>query len=223
MQIIDLVWTLAGLLLTLMVFSYVFGDNVLFRIAVYLFVGVTAGYVLVITVYNSLLPRLIWPLITGSLLERILSLIPLILGILFLGKLVPRFSNVGSIPMAYLVGAGAAVTIGGAVLGTLAGQVAGTINAFNLRGSANPLGALISGIVVLVGAICTLVYFQFSATSRGNLPARRGSVVEFMAQIGQVFIAITLGALFAGVYAAAVSALIERLDSIKSFLTSIIG
>jgi hypothetical protein len=39
-------------------------------------------------------------------------------------------------------------------------------------------------------------------------------VVEFLAQVGRVFIAITLGALFAGVFSAALAALIERMDSI---------
>jgi hypothetical protein len=44
-----------------------------------------------------------------------------------------------------------------------------------------------------------------------------------MAKIGQVFIAITLGALFAGVYATAITALIERLDFIMQFLQSLSG
>ena len=33
-----------GLILTLLVFSYLIGDNPLFRIAIYLFIGVSSGY-----------------------------------------------------------------------------------------------------------------------------------------------------------------------------------
>jgi hypothetical protein len=36
-------------------------------------------------------------------------------------------------------------------------------------------------------------------------------LVESLARIGQVFIGITLGALFAGVYASALTALMERI------------
>ena len=37
MNLTDLIWTLAGFLFTLMVFSYVLGDNFLFRLAMYIF------------------------------------------------------------------------------------------------------------------------------------------------------------------------------------------
>ncbi len=41
---IEIISALVGFLLTLMVFSYLIGDNPLFRIAVYLFIGVSSGY-----------------------------------------------------------------------------------------------------------------------------------------------------------------------------------
>ena len=66
------------------------------------------------------------------------------------------------------------------------------------------------GLVILVGAVGTLMYFQFGANTRPDQPPRRAPVVEGLALVGQVFIEITLGALFAGVYAAAITALVER-------------
>jgi len=36
----DILWTVVGFLLTLLILSFIFGDNPLFRIASYLFVGV---------------------------------------------------------------------------------------------------------------------------------------------------------------------------------------
>ena len=79
MQSMDLIWTLVSFILTLLIFSYLLGDNPLFRVASYLFVGVTAGYVAVVVIYQVILPKLIWPLMEGNLLEKGLTLIPLVL------------------------------------------------------------------------------------------------------------------------------------------------
>ena len=50
----DLIGAAVGLALTVMILSYVLGDNPLFRIAMYLFVGVAAGYAVVVAVQNVL-------------------------------------------------------------------------------------------------------------------------------------------------------------------------
>ena len=52
----DLIWMLVSFFLTVLVLSYIFGDNPLFRFATYLFVGVAAGYVAVIIVQNVIVP-----------------------------------------------------------------------------------------------------------------------------------------------------------------------
>jgi hypothetical protein len=46
---------------------------------------------------------------------------------------------------------------------------------------------------------------------------RRNPLVNILAWIGRGFIAVTFGVLFAGVYMAALTALIERMDSIRTF------
>ena len=48
-------------------------------------------------------------------------------------------------------------------------------------------------------------------------------MVEILAWIGRVYIAITFGVLFAGVYMAALTALIERIDSLRTFIILIMG
>ena len=215
MQSMDLIWTLVSFILTLLIFSYLLGDNPLFRVASYLFVGVTTGYVAVVVIYQVILPKLIWPLMEGDLLEKGLTLIPLVLSVFLLTKLSSKLSTLGSIPMAYLVGVGAAVAISGAVMGTLIKQVLASINVFDLQAAgvnANPVIQFTEGIVMVLGTLTTLAYFQFSARSQPDQTIKRPAFIEGMAQIGQIFIAITLGALFAGVYAASVTALIDRLD-----------
>jgi hypothetical protein len=121
-------------------------------------------------------------------------------------------SVIGSIPMAILVGTGVAVAIGGAVLGTLFGQVKGTFAAFSAQTNPGTPYAMviIEGVFFLVGTLATLAYFNFGAREKKrNLPGR--SVISSIAAwIGKIFIAITLGAIFAGVLTAAVTALVER-------------
>jgi hypothetical protein len=117
----ELIWTFVSFILTVLVFSYLLGDNPVFKFVSALFVGITAGYFAVVIIYQVILARLVAPLLQGS----IVSLIPLVLSGLLLLKLSPRLSRAGDIPMAVLVGVGAAVAIGGAVLGTLFGRSKG--------------------------------------------------------------------------------------------------
>lgn len=223
----DLIWSIVGFLLTVMVISYLAGDNPLFRLATYLFVGVTAGFVTLTVFLQVLWPRLVLPLLNGSIQERLLTLVPLVLSLLLLLKISPRLARYGNIPMAYLVGVGAAVTIGGAILGTIFPQMLGTINLFNLRAGTPQAnvgpGQLIEALIVLVGTITTLMYFYFGAKTLPNQPPRRSPMIESLAKAGQVFLGIVLGALFAGVYSAALSALIERVTYIWNFFRSFTG
>jgi hypothetical protein len=205
----DLLWTVVSFLLTLLILSFIFGDNPLFRIAAYLFVGVSAGYAAVLIIYQVLWPRLVVPISAGDWVTAI----PLALGLLLTFRLVPSFSRAGNLSMAYLVGTAAAVAIGGAVIGTLLAQTRGAIQAFSPA-------TLVEASVMLVGTIATLAYFQFSARSLPNQPAQRPVVVEALAQLGKLFIAITLGALFAGVLSAALVALIERIGFLQTTLTT---
>jgi hypothetical protein len=207
----DMIWTITAFSLTLLVIlTYLlFGDNPIFRIVTYIFIGVAAGYVVILTLHQVILPRMIRPLLTGGLTERLLALVPLVLGILLLTKLFPRASGLGNVSMGYLVGAGAAVLIGGAVLGTLFGQTRAAIQPFSLNAG---LVQNLEGIVLLFGTVTTLTFFHFGARSKLNQAPRRSPLIELSARFGQVFIAITLGALFAGVFSASIVALIERLD-----------
>jgi hypothetical protein len=223
---VDVIWTIVGFVLTLMVFSYIFGDNFLFRLATYLFIGVSAGFVVLTLMTQVFIPKLFNPLMTGTLDQRIIALVPLILGLLLLTKLTPRLARAGNISMAYLIGVGAAVMIGGLVMGSLLPQVIATVNLFDLKSGAATSGLvlqLVDAIFILVGTITTLMFFYFGARVRPNLPPQRSRLVEVLAQIGQVFIGITLGALFAGVYSAALAALIERVSSIWNFIKPLLG
>src|ERR1041384_1035269 len=100
---IEIISALVGFLLTLMVFSYLIGDNPLFRIAVYLFIGVSSGYAATVIVNYVLIPRLS-SLQGNDVNQFVLAIIPLLFGITLLAKLSPRISWIGNFAMAVLVG-----------------------------------------------------------------------------------------------------------------------
>ncbi len=218
----DIIWSLVAFFLTLLVLSYALGDNPLFHIAAYLFVGVTAGYVAVLIIYQVLLAKLVMPILSAPMEQKFLNVIPLVLGGLLIFKLFPRTARLGNLSMAFLVGVGAAVAIGGALTGTLFGQVRGAISPFDLAASEEDLfPRLAGGVILLFGSMTSLAYFHFGARRQDKENVKQPEIVTLFAKIGQVFIAITLGALFAGVMAAALTALIERLDFIIQFIQSL--
>jgi len=222
MENIDLMWAIIGFILTLLVFSYLLGDNFLFRLVTYILVGITAGYAASVTIYQVLWPRLVFPLMHGSTNEQLLTLVPLVLSALLIAKLSPRLGRLGNVPMGYLVGLGAAVAAGGAILGTLFGQSAWVIRAFDLEEAVSmgvsPMSRLMTALVGFIGTVTTLLYFQFSSLSKNNKTGKRVAWLEVLAAIGKIFIAVTLGAIFAGVLSASITALIDRVIFIRDFI-----
>ena len=218
-----------GLIITLMIFSYLIGDSPLFRIAVYIFIGVSSGYAAAVVWHQVLVPKLFGSLQATNLadpIQLIFIIVPFVLCISLLAKLSPRIAWIGNFAMAVLVGVGAAAAIGGALIGTLIPQARASMAALDFRSAATGTNAflgLIEGTVMLAGTTFTLASFHFSASRAPDGTAKRNRILELIAWIGRIFIAITLGVLFAGVYMAALTAMIERLSSIINFIRQLIG
>jgi hypothetical protein len=219
----DLIWLIVSFILTVCIFSYLFGDNPLFRLATGLLIGVSAGYLAVTIIYQVLLPKLVVPLLQGSLT----ALIPLLLSGLLLTKLSPRLSRLGNFSMAYLVACGAAIAIGGALLGTLFTQVKGAMNSLAPAATAtNPdqkWTLILEGGFILLGTIASLAYFNFGTRENKNKQGKRPPMVRLFSAIGQFFIAITLGAVFAGVLTSTITALAERGDFLLTTIKTFFG
>jgi hypothetical protein len=201
--------------LTLMVLSYLWKDNPLFRLGVYLFIGVAAGYTAAVVVNSVVTPKMVLPffdLFSGSATDILVRTVPpVILGLLLFAKLSPRYAWLGSPSMGFLVGVGAAAALGGAVLGTLFPQIQATASLASSQ-----------AFVILAGTVLTLLYFQFSTLKERSGPPWLAKAIEAMRWGGQLFIAITFGVLFAGVYSAALSAMIERLNFLVTFVTGLL-
>lgn len=123
--------------------------------------------------------------------------------------------------MALLVGVGAATAVGGAVAGSLIPQVQASGDAF--KSGLQDFSKLVEGSVALIGTVVTLAYFQFSAKRSADGSVKRNAILEFLAWLGRIFIAVTFGVLFAGVYMAALTAMIERLSSMIGLVKSLLG
>ncbi len=212
----NLIWAVIGFTLTVLVLSYLAGDNLLFRFVIYAFVGMSAAYVTLIVITQVLWPQVALAIINGSLQDQVVGLVGFVLCILLCGKLVPRLAKLGAIPMGYLVGVGAAIAIGGGVVGTIIPQVLGSVDISWLHSNRGDKllfwSPLLNGIMILVGTITTLIYFHYGAKKRKNGKIRRGIIIEALSWVGKVFIAISLGAIFAGVFSASLSALVERIS-----------
>ena len=220
MTLTEMIWTIVGFFLTLFIFSYIFGDNILFRFASYLLIGVSAGYLMVIIIYKVLIPKIVVPFSSGNTLQESLVIIPIVLGTLLLFKLSPRLARLGNVSMGYLVGAGAAVLIGGVIFGTLFPQTGAAIAAFGTSGSSSSPGFQILGAaILLIGTITSLAYFQFGIPGKKLDKPRQSKFMTLISKIGQIFIALTLGSLFTGAMLAALTALIERLNTLWNTIT----
>jgi len=219
----DPIGLVIGFVLTLMVLSYIIGDNVLFRIAVHIFIGVASGYAAVLILYNVLWYQVLVPVLqvftVGKSLDLaayVIRVVPaVILGIWMITKVSPRLARLGTPVLAFVTGVGAATVIGGAILGTIFPQVGASANVLKIPSGSpalNLVGWFINGLIILVGIATTLIYFQFNLRRQEEgEPVQRPVIMEYISTVGQGFIVVTLGVLFAGVYMAALSALIDRI------------
>jgi hypothetical protein len=218
----DLLVGLLSFAFTLMILSYLVGDNPFFRLAVHIFVGVTAGYVGLIVWQQVIINKLFAPMFAGDLSITILLIFPLVMGLFLITKAFPKYQSLGTWVVAFLVGVGAAAAIAGALTGTLLPQTWASINLFDL--SAVPPNLVYErigeGLFILFGTITTLAYFQFSVRQNAARSGQRGLFMRIVSYTGEIFLAITFGALFAGVLSSALAALVNRIQSIIDFFSS---
>jgi hypothetical protein len=180
--------------LTVMIFSYLIGDNPLYRIALHLFIGAAAGFVLVVSIESVLLPWIQLTLIPGiDNPNFIVGMIPLLIGVLLLFKTSPRLSRFGNFGLAFVLGVGAAVSLYGAVAGTLIPVAGSVARGMGFRDQPERLA---EGIITLVGTISVLVYFTYLGRRRPSGEIVQPLVIRSVGLVGRGFVVITLGATY---------------------------
>lgn len=213
-------WLLLSFILTIMIFSFIFGDNPLFRIATYFFIGVSSAYVLVLLVYQVVIPKLLLPLFSGGLNQRLLQFIPLLLSTLLIFKLFRKTNQIGNISLAILVGGGSAIILTSAFTGTILPMMNMVTDPFSF--SSLSIQNFFSGIFLVLGVTSSLLYFQMSSLKENSsfqIPSKIKTITQY---IGVIFIGISLGSVFAGVIISSAIALIERINFVINFLYSLI-
>lgn len=206
-------------LLTLIVFSYLLGDNPLFRLAEHLFIGVAVAYAVVIVWRTVLVPRLFNPLVADPI-GNWPFWVPLLLGLLLLARVRGQWSWLANLPMGFLFGVGAALSIGGALLGTLYPQLRASIVSLNPAHHGGAWGGVVDAAILAVGTVGTLLYFYFTATREGRGLA--GGVQRFWVAVGRWSILIAFGALFAGALLSRLSLLVARVQFLWNQVWSLV-
>lgn len=217
--------------LTLMVYCYLVKEiplfHAIYRVAVYLFIGVTLAYAALIAWHGVLVPRLFLRLDGGEWLY----LPPLILCLLLVLRVRPAWRGPGTLTLAFLLGVGAALTLGGALVGTLLPQVAATFVSLNpedyqvmaMTQGSPVISYVLDALLVVLGTVSALLYFFFTAPEgTRRLAGWQSRLARLFGGFGRVFIMFTLGALFATVSISRISLLVDRARFlIETFLNAI--
>jgi hypothetical protein len=189
-----------GVFLTFAIFSFLYKDNPFYKVAEQIFIGVSAGYWLIYTIYNILIPNLFLKLSTNFTGNRLL-LIPALLGILMLCRLIPKIDWVSRYSISFVVGITAGISFVRYLRSNVINQLTATImNPFTAPTLADTIGQ----IILIVGTITGVIYFYFSKKHEGAFGVS--------AKAGIFFLMISFGAAFGYTVMARISLLIGRLQ-----------
>src|SRR6478609_11547307 len=206
-------WVATGL--TLLIFSFLYKDNPLFKLAENLYVGVSVGYTIVKT-YDTVIVQLIWkPMVENG--EWAL-LVPVAIGLLMLTRYVPKAAWLSRYAFAFIVGLGSGLAIPRTISSFILKQVEDTVRPLVSMTGGDGLtfsmslldpASSINAVIILVGVSSVLFYFFFSIEHSGP-----GRVV---ARTGIIFLMIAFGAAFGYTVMARMSLLIGRLTDLIEF------
>jgi len=220
MVVSDTIGLIVGAVLTLLIFSYILGDNPLYRLALHIFVGALVGYSFGIVVRDVLV---------GMVFAQVLTnppaiVLPLVLGILLLFKGFAKQAYVGNYSVAFLVGVGTAVALGGVLLGTLVPQIGATGGAASPSSwAAYQLGPL-DGLFIILGTVLTLMAFAFVTQNQTGLAGMWRLIAEGTGRVGRVFLIFAFAVAFAGALTASYSIFIGRIQYlIRAYFSIVAG
>jgi len=161
--------------LTLGLFSWMYKENAWFRVVENVFVGASLGH-LAITGYQNI-KDIAW--VPATTQGKYLMWLPIIGGLMLFSRWSRKYAWVSRVPMGFLVGTTAAVTMNGAIKAQLIEQVIATMMPLNS----------INNIIFVVLTIAATTYFLFSLQSKAIGPVmdlgRYAMMIAFGATFGQ--------------------------------------
>lgn len=201
-----------------MVFSYVLGDipvmRNFYRVAVYIFVGMTAAFTLIVTYEGVLLPyiqEIQQPTSSTNTADTVIFITALLFGLLLILKPIRRLTWLTNSVFAVVIVVGASVAIIGAISGTL----------FPLVRTSTTIASTTTGLlstgVIFLGTITSLLYFHYQTKIGDDGEIKQGGLIHGLGTIGKVFIVITLGAIYAATMLTSLTILTERIGFLLLF------
>ena len=200
------VWVAA--ILTLCVFSYLYKDNVGYKLAEAIIVGVSAGYWMVLNFWEVMVAKVLVKVSPDVARYAFLPdtppdakadywyLVPVVLGCLVFCRLVPKIAWLGRWPLAFVVGTTAGLKLilfldadfVSQIRSTILPLIAFTTDA-STRVRAFDWKQSVQNIVLVAGVLSSLTYFYFSVEHKG--------LIGRVSKLGVWVLMITFGASFA--------------------------
>ena len=155
-------WMATGL--TLFIFSFLYQDNPLFKLAEHLYVGVSVGYTIVKTCDSVVVSLIYRPIVEQG---EIALLIPVAIGFLMLTRYVPKAAWMSRYAFAFIVGLGSGLAIPRTISSFILKQVEDTVRPLlsmaggdGLTFSMNLLSPAsnLNSIIILIGVSSVLFY-----------------------------------------------------------------
>ncbi len=191
------IWVAA--VLTLFIFSFMYRDNPLYKFAEHLFVGVSAGYIVVQQFWQVLYPNLLQNLVNPSAPRWLMYPVGLVLCLLLFTRFWSKISWLSRYAIAIIIGVYAGAKTTGQAQAEVVEQVKATMVSLWIQG--DPAGS-INHLILVVGVVSTLVFFFFSKEHKGALGGT--------ARLGIWYLMVSFGAAYGFTVMSRISLLIGR-------------
>ncbi|PIE51467.1 hypothetical protein CSA37_11475 [Candidatus Fermentibacteria bacterium] len=149
---------------TIGIYSFLYRENPLYRLAEHLVIGISSGYGIAIIWTQVLMPRLITPLSNGEQGAWVL-LIPAILGLLYITRFFSNIAWLSRYPMAFLMGASMGLGFPLSMKAQVLRQLEATL--IPLYEAGVPWDVVVGNIIMVLGTLAALIYFFFSKPHKG--------------------------------------------------------
>lgn len=189
---VDIAGAWVSIFLTLCIFSFLYADNPVYKLAEHLFLGVSIG-ISVIEIYNGVFrPNLINKLADGNAL----SIVPLVMCFMLFARVATKkFGWLARIPIAFIVAAYAGVKLTGEANANLMTQVAQSMPDLSALWAEHGIwdwaadgAGVFSGVFLVVGLCACLLHFYFSA--------KHGPAMTVVSRFGVLVLMLSFGASF---------------------------
>ena len=203
-----------GALLTFCIFSFLYKDNPFYKFAEHLFVGVSAGYYIILNWWTVIYPNLLEPLRKAFAGQGVGAregmfaaelgdyrgylLFPAALGVLLFTRLFGKIGWLSRWSLAIIIGVYAGIQTTGSAQGDFVAQVQASLQPL-WTGS---IGSSLNSIIFSVGLITSLLFFFFSREHKGAL--------GMASKVGIFFLMVGFGAGYGYTVMSRVSLLIGR-------------